>query len=218
MRLLLVEDDSIIGDGIVIWLSESGYAVDWLQDGTKVINAIETQNYDLLILDINLPVRSGLEILKELRSSNDNIPILLLTARDSVKDRVIGLDSGADDYLIKPFNMHELSARIRVLQRRHHGHKNPQIIHKGIIMNPGSYTVIKEDKLINLPNREFTLLQFLLENCGKVLSKNRIENNLYAWNEEVCSNAVEVHIHNIRKKFGNDLIRTIRGVGYIIEK
>lgn len=218
MRLLLVEDDQILGDGISKWLRESDHAVDWLDNGETALHALLTQEYELIVLDINLPGQSGLDVLKNIRSEGNDVPVLLLTARDTVADRVKGLDMGADDYLIKPFDLDELSARIRALQRRRSGRSDPEIKYQDILMDLASHTVSKAGKSIDLSSREFVLLQFLLENTGKVLSKNKIESYLYAWHDEISSNTVEVHIHHIRKKLGNDLIRTIRGVGYTIDK
>ena len=199
MRLLLVEDDSILGDGIRTGLAQEGYAVDWVTDGYLASHALQSEHYDLLLLDLGLPRMSGLDVLKELRARGDNLPVLILTARDTVHDRVIGLDCGGDDYLIKPFALDELCARVRALLRRASERGTPMIHH-------------------GLSAREFALLQTLLENVGRVLSRARIEQSLYAWGEEIESNAVEVHIHHLRKKLGSSLIRTIRGVGYVIDK
>ena len=218
MRLLFVEDDKILGDGITKWLNESGNAVDWFDSGESALDAMATEEYDLVVLDINLPGMTGLDVLKKIRASGDDIPVLLLTARDTVADRVAGLDTGADDYLIKPFDLDELSARIRALQRRRSGRSEPKINYQDIEIDLAAHTVSRSGQSIELSSREFALLQLLLENTGKVLSKNKIESYLYAWNTEVSSNTVEVYIHYLRKKFGNSLIRTIHGVGYVIDK
>lgn len=218
MRLLLVEDDHTLGDGITKWLAESGYATDWLQNGNQAQSALLTQEYDCVILDINLPGISGLQILRNMRKLKNETPVLLLTARDMISDRVKGLDSGADDYLTKPFDLDEFSARIRALLRRNTGRLDPVLKHRGISIDLASRTVRKSGQVIELSVREFSLLQLLVENPGKVFSKSRIEESLYSWRDDVSSNAVEVHIHHLRKKLGNDLIRTIRGVGYITDK
>jgi len=218
MRILLVEDDQMLGDGIRVGLTQQGYAADWVESGDAADTAMLTNEYEMLILDLGLPGRSGLEVLKDVRAKGNDMPVIILTARDTVEDRVMGLDSGADDYLTKPFELDELTARIRALVRRRGGRSNPVIEHKSIIVDPASHSVKKEDAVIDISPREFTILLLLLENLGKVLSRSRLEEGLYAWNEEVESNTVEVHIHHLRKKLGSDLIRTIRGVGYIIDK
>jgi len=218
MRLLIVEDDPLLGEGIQTGLNNDGYAVDWVQDGEAAETALLTNEYELMVLDLGLPKRTGLEVLKSLRNSNNDLPVILLTARDTVEDRVKGLDTGADDYITKPFDLGELSARIRALLRRRGGRSNPVIEHRNLVMDPASHSVTQEGKVIDISPREFTILQLLLENRSKVMSRSRLEEGLYAWNDEVESNTVEVHIHHLRKKLGADLIRTIRGVGYIIDK
>jgi two-component system response regulator QseB len=218
MRLLLVEDDSILGDGIRTGLAQEGYAVDWVTDGYLAGHALQSEHYDLLLLDLGLPRRSGLDVLKELRIRGDNLPVLILTARDTVHDRVVGLDSGGDDYLIKPFALDELCARVRALLRRASERGTPMIHHGAITLDPAARKVSRDGVTVELSAREFALLQTFLENVGRVLSRARIEQSLYAWGEEIESNAVEVHIHHLRKKLGSSLIRTIRGVGYVIDK
>jgi len=218
MRLLIVEDDKLLGDGIRNGLRQAGYAVDWVEDGETAELAIKTEEYDLVILDIGLPKKSGLDVLKSLRSRGDQLPVLLLTAFDTVDDRILGLDTGADDYVIKPFDLDELSARVRALLRRNSGRSTPIMEHGNIIVDPASHTVTKNEHVIDISPREFALLQTLLENKGRVVSRSRLEESLYAWNEEVESNTIEVHIHHLRKKLGAELIRTIRGVGYIVDK
>lgn len=218
MRLLLVEDDSILGDGIRTGLTQEGYAVDWVTDGYLAGHALQSEHYDLLVLDLGLPRRSGLDVLKELRAGGNNLPVLILTARDTVRDRVAGLDSGADDYLIKPFALDELFARTRALLRRAGERGAPVIRHRAITLDPAARKVSRDGVPVELSAREFALLQTLLENTGRVLSRTRIEQSLYAWGDEVESNAVEVHIHHLRRKLGASLIRTIRGVGYVIDK
>lgn len=218
MRVLLVEDDPILGDGLVAGLTAAGFTVDWMPDGESAEGALQSHAYETLVLDINLPRRSGLEVLRGLRARGDSLPVLVLTARDTVPDRVEGLDSGADDYLVKPFDLDELAARLRALQRRRHGRAAPVLTHGDLTLDPASRSVTQGGHPVNLSKREFTLLQLLLENKGKVLSRNRIEDDMYAWHQELESNAVEVHIHHLRRKLGNDLIRTLRGVGYVIDK
>lgn len=218
MRILLVEDDPILGDGIQVGLGQDGYNVDWFTDGNQAGNAIKSGHYDLLLLDLNLPGRSGLDILKEIRKQKIEFPVLILTARDSVEDRVKGLDSGADDYLGKPFELDELLARVRALLRRSKGRSSPVLTHRDIELDPAKHTVTQSGQSVDLSPAEFNLLLLLLESCGRVFPRSRLEENLYGWNKDVDSNAIEVHIHHLRKKLGSDLIRTIRGVGYIIDK
>lgn len=218
MRVLLVEDDELLGVGVLDALAHSGYATDWLKDGESASIALESGNYDLCVLDWGLPRLSGLDLLKRVRKRGITTPVLLLTARDTVDDRVTGLDSGADDYLVKPFDLDELLARTRALARRASGRASPIIEHGDIRVDPASHSVMKSGAVIEISPREFALLQNLLDNKGRVVSKARLEESLYAWSQEVESNTIEVHIHHLRKKLGNTLIRTIRGVGYIIDK
>ncbi len=218
MRLLIAEDDKLLGDGIRNGLRQEGYAVDWVEDGVTAELAMKTETYDLVILDIGLPKKTGLEVLKNMRSRGDQLPVLLLTAFDRIEDRILGLDSGADDYVVKPFDLDELSARIRALLRRNSGRSAPVMEHGDIVVDPASHVVTKNGRGIDISPREFALLLTLLDNEGRVVSRSRLEEGLYAWNEEVESNTIEVHIHHIRKKLGSELIRTIRGVGYIIDK
>ncbi len=218
MRLLLVEDDQLLGDGLRAGLAQQGYTVDWLSDGESAEAALKSEHYELVVLDINLPRRSGLEVLASLRKRGDGVPVLLLTARDTVEDRIRGLDSGADDYLVKPFDLDELNARLRALARRHSGRASAEIRHGELVVDPAGHSVTLAGKSVTLSPREFAVLQMLLENSGKVLSRARLEEGLYSWDSEVESNAVEVYIHHLRKKLGSELIRTIRGIGYIIDK
>ncbi len=223
MRLLLVEDDKLLGDGIQAGLNQAGYAVDWMENGESAESALRTEEYELMILDLGLPDRSGLEILKRLRNrhfsaQDSELPVLILTARDTVSDRITGLDSGADDYMIKPFDLDELNARIRALTRRHHGRANPVIVHDTLTLDPAAHTVTLDEQPVKLSRREFAILQLLLESRGRVLSRRQLEEGLYSWGEEVESNAVEVYIHHLRKKLGSGLVRTLRGVGYVIDK
>ncbi|MGD8525304.1 MAG: response regulator [Thioalkalispiraceae bacterium] len=218
MRLLLVEDDPLLGDGIRVGLSQEGYTVDWVTDGHTAIEAFSTEPYDLAVLDIGLPRCSGLEVLATVRNQGIDTPVLILTARDTIEERVKGLDLGADDYLTKPFDLNELSARIRALIRRSKGRASPTIIHDGIELDPASHTVSFHGKPVELSRTEFTVLQLLLSERGRVQSRARLEQSLYGWDKDIESNAIEVHIHHLRKKFGNDLIRTVRGIGYVIDK
>lgn len=218
MRLLLIEDDHLLGDGIRVGLSQDGYTVDWLTDGHSAISALNTEHYDLAILDLGLPRCSGLEVLKNLRQNGNDMPVLILTARDTVEDRVKGLDQGADDYLTKPFDLDELNARIRALLRRSKGRAFPKIIHQGIELDPASHTVTFNNQAVDLSRTEFSILELLLSEAGRVMSKTRLEQALYGWDKDIDSNAIEVHIHHLRKKFGTTLIRTIRGIGYVIDK
>ncbi|MFQ5755005.1 MAG: response regulator [Acidiferrobacterales bacterium] len=218
MRLLLVEDDSILGDGIRSGLTQEGYAVDWLSDGRSAEQALQTIDYELVILDLGLPQISGIQLLKDARARGDDVPVLILTARDTVADRVLGLDSGADDYLVKPFALDELLARVRALHGRSRERSAPLIEYGEIVLDPAAHRITRAGVPVTISGREFAVLQTLLENQGRVLSRARIEESLYPWGDEVESNAVEVHIHHLRKKLGPSLIRTIRGVGYIVDK
>ncbi|MDH5256910.1 MAG: response regulator transcription factor [Gammaproteobacteria bacterium] len=218
MRILIVEDDTLLGDGIRVGLSQQGYAADWVEDGDMAQSALLTNEYEAIILDLGLPKVSGLELLKEIRKKGDDTPVIILTAQDGVEDRINGLDTGADDYLTKPFDLEELTARLRALLRRRGGRSTPVIEHGDIVVDPASHSVKNNGVVVDISPREFTILQLLLEHQGKVMSRSRLEEGLYAWNDEVESNTVEVHIHHIRKKLGAKLIRTIRGVGYIIDK
>jgi len=218
MRILLVEDDELLGDGLRVGLVQYGYAVDWLKDGVSADQALKTENFELVVLDLGLPKMTGIQVLQNLRARGLTMPVLILTARESVEDRVKGLDSGADDYLTKPFDLDELCARLRALQRRFSARAEPILTHENITLDPASHTVTLNDANINVSRREFALLQKLLENAGRVLSRENLTQSLYGWGEDVDSNALEVHIHNLRKKFGQPFIRTIRGIGYMIDK
>lgn len=218
MRLLLVEDDPILGNGIEAGLKQAGFAVDWARDGGAAQLALQTTEYELVVLDLGLPQISGMELLRRLRGRGSDLPVLLLTARDTVRDRVAGLEAGADDYLVKPFDLAELVARIRALSRRAHGRSTDAIRYRDLVLTPESLTVTRGNQSITLSARECAILVDLLEHRGTALSRARLEESLYGWNQEVDSNAVEVHIHNLRKKLGSELIKTIRGVGYLIAK
>lgn len=218
MRILLVEDDELLGDGLRNGLIQEGYTVDWLKDGISADQALHTETFDLIVLDLGLPKLSGIKVLQNLRSRGLTIPVLILTARESIEDRIKGLDSGADDYLTKPFDLYELCARLRALQRRFSSRAEPILVHENISLDPASHTVTINNETISVSRREFALLHKLLENAGRVLSREHLTQSLYGWGEDVDSNALEVHIHNLRKKFGQTFIRTIRGIGYMIDK
>lgn len=218
MRLLLVEDDPVLGNGIEVGLRQAGFTVDWAKNGRDAQLALATVEYEIVVLDLGLPKVDGMTVLRGLRAQRKDTPVLILTARDTVGDRVSGLDAGADDYLVKPFDLAELVARLRALLRRAHGRSVPLIEHGELVLDPASLTVRRGDATIVLSARECAILIDLLEHRGTALSRARLEESLYGWNEEVESNAVEVHVHNLRRKLGADLIKTIRGVGYLIRK
>ncbi len=218
MRILLVEDDALLGDAVCVGLTQAGFTADWVKDGNAALAAARSGEHDLIILDLGLPVISGQQVLSSLRKEANDTPVLILTARDTVDQRIAGLDAGADDYMTKPFDMDELSARVRALLRRRAGRSAPLLIHGDIVLDPAAHVATMNKETINLSHREFSMLQLLLESAGRVLSRHHIEESLYGWDEEIESNAVEVHIHHLRKKLGPDLIRTVRGVGYTIDK
>lgn len=218
MRLLLVEDDPILGNGVEAGLKQAGFTVDWTQDGKSAQLALETTQYELVVLDLGLPRLPGMDLLRWLRARGSDLPVLVLTARDAIPDRIHGLEAGADDYLVKPFALGELVARIRALLRRAHGRSVDSIRYGNLELIPDSLSVQRGTDTIALSRRECAILTHLLEHRGTAISRARLEENLYGWDEEVESNAVEVHIHNLRRKLGADLIRTIRGVGYLIPR
>jgi DNA-binding response OmpR family regulator len=218
MRILLVEDDALLGDGIAKGLKVRRFIVDWVQDGASADTALLLEKFTAVVLDLSLPKLDGLEVLKRLRSRQDQTPVLLLTARDGVSDRIKGLDSGADDYLVKPFDIDELSARLRALARRALGHAEAILRHDGVELDPAAHTVTRHGQPVDLSPKEFAVFRALLENVGRVISKEKLEGHIYGWNEEVESNSIEVHVSHLRKKLGADLIRTVRGVGYTISR
>ena len=230
MRVLVVEDDALLGDAIQAGLKQAGYAVDWMKDGASAEQALTTEPYAAVVLDLGLPRLSGLEVLRRLRSrnaqkdlkknalTNADIPVLILTAKDTVDDRIKGLDAGADDYLIKPFDMGELGARLRALIRRASGKPDALLQTAGVTLDPAAHRVLYRDKPVELSPREFAVLHAFILNAGKVISRAQLEEQLYAWGEEVESNAVEVHIHHLRRKLFPELIETIRGVGYLMPR
>jgi two-component system response regulator QseB len=214
MRLLLVEDDAMIGEAIREGLRREGFTVDWVYDGESASQVLHTEAFDLLLLDLGLPRKGGLEVLTAARAHGQELPVLIITARDAVSDRVQGLDAGADDYLVKPFDLDELAARIRALLRRKSGRTAPAIEHRGVVLNPAKHSVTRDGREVALSPKEFALLLLLMERPGTILSRARIEERLYGWGEEIESNAVEVHIHGLRRKLGADYILNVRGVGY----
>ena len=214
MRLLLVEDDAMIGEAIRTGLKRDGFAVDWVYDGESADRVLRTEAFDLALLDLGLPRKDGLQVLEALRARRQGLPVLIITARDAVSDRIQGLDAGADDYLVKPFDLDELAARIRALLRRKSGRPEPRIEHLGVILDPATHAVTRDGRAIELSPKEFALLQLLLERPGTIHSRTQIEARLYGFGEEVESNAVEVHIHGLRRKLGAQFILTVRGVGY----
>ncbi len=218
MRLLLVEDDLMIGESVLDLLRGAGYAVDWVKDGVMADSVLQTQAYDLVLLDLGLPKMDGLTVLRSMRSRKDKTPVLVATARDAVAQRVQGLDMGADDYIIKPYELDELLARIRALIRRAAGRAEAVYECRGISIDPVSREVLANGQPISLSAREWAVLQLLLARPGVVLSRRQLEEKLYSWRDEVSSNAVEVYIHGLRKKLGADLIQNIRGVGYMIAR
>lgn len=218
MKLLLVEDDALLGDGVRAGLKQAGFAVDWVQDGLAAKVALDSEEYDLLVLDLGLPKLSGMDLLKSVRAKRASLPVLILTARDTVADRVAGLNAGADDYLVKPFDLDELIARLNALLRRSAGKVELTLQHGAIELTPASHQVRLAGTDVSMSAREFSLLHTLLLHTGRVHSREQLEQTLYGWGEEVESNAIEVHVHHLRKKLGSDLIRTLRGVGYVIDK
>lgn len=217
MRILLVEDDPLLGDGLHTALKRDGHAVDWLTDGQQAAHALHGESFELVLLDLSLPRRDGLSLLRQWRADGHTLPILILTARDTVEERVQGLDLGADDYLVKPFELAELRARIRALHRRAQGSATPLLRHGALELDPGALTVRWHGEQQNLPRRELMVLQVLMERQGRTVSREQLEQLLYGWDDAVGSNAVEVHIHHLRKRFGNELIRTVRGLGYTLD-
>nr|WP_197999172.1 response regulator [Pseudomonas simiae] len=214
----MIEDDVALGEGIHQALAREGYTVDWLQDGSSALHALLSETFDAVVLDLGLPRMDGLEVLRRLRDSGATVPVLILTARDATEDRIAGLDAGADDYLIKPFDLAELKARLRALLRRSAGRARVVIEHAGICLDPSTQHVSYHGQPVLLTPKEYQLLHELLSPPGRVMTRDQLMQLLYGWNEEAESNTLEVHIHHLRKKFTSDLIRTIRGVGYLVEE
>jgi len=218
MRVLLVEDDTMMGQAVKVALCQAGYAVDLADSAEDAEAALDTTPYDLVVLDINLPGKSGLEMVSELRRCKQDIPIMALTARDTTKQKVEGFNAGVDDYLVKPFELEELLVRLRALLRRSHGRQTSHIINGNVMLDPSARVVEKDGKHIDLSAREYAVLAILMENLGRVMNKQEIEDKLYGWDIEIESNAIEVYVSHLRKKLGDNIIKTIRGLGYIIEK
>ena len=218
MRILLVEDDRLLGDGIQAGLTQAGFAVDWVQDGVAGEAAFKAESYAALVLDLGLPKLSGMELLRRMRAAGNVMPVLILTARDAIEDRVKGLDAGADDYLVKPFDLNELAARLRALTRRQCGESSSIFTLGELQLDSSTHAVLFRNQAVELSVREFALLQELMLHAGHVLSREQLEQRLYGWGEEVESNAIEVHIHHLRRKLAPELIRTVRGVGYLMPK
>jgi DNA-binding response OmpR family regulator len=218
MRLLLVEDDPVLGDGLATGLSQAGFTVDWMKDGAQGEAALAAEDFACVVLDLGLPRLDGLTLLKRVRSTGNPVPVLILTARDATVDKIAGLDGGADDYLVKPVDLDELAARLRALTRRARGRATPILEHGPLLLDPAAHRLTRDGEEIPLSSREFAILHHLLINVGRVVTRAQLEQALYGWQSEVDSNAVEVHIHHLRKKLGSDLIRTLRGVGYLVPK
>ena len=218
MRVLLVEDDAMIGESVAAGLRHAGHTVDSVQDGRAAEAALAAGVHEIVLLDLGLPRKLGLDVLRRLRADGADLPVLIITARDAVADRIAGLDAGADDYIVKPFDLDELAARIRAVARRRAGRAAPVIEHGTLTLDPAARQVHVDGKEVALSAREFAVLEALLERPGAVLSRAQLEERLYGWQQEIESNAVEVHIHALRRKLGADLIRTLRGVGYMLAK
>jgi two-component system response regulator QseB len=218
MRVLVVEDDRMIAKGLHTALEQDGYAVDGVSDGRSAAEALRSSRFDVVLLDLGLPERDGLEVLRELRSRGDATPVIIVTARDDVQNRIQGLDAGADDYIVKPFDLDEVAARMRSVLRRAAGRGDPCIRHRGITLDPVSHAVERDGEPVVLSAHEFAVLEALLQRPGSVLSRAQLEDRLYGWSEGIESNAIEVYVHGLRRKLGNDAIRTLRGVGYFVPK
>ncbi|MCG3802199.1 response regulator transcription factor [Pseudomonas aeruginosa] len=217
MRLLIVEDDPALGEGICSGLRQEGYTTDWLQDGVSALHALQHESFDLVVLDLGLPRLDGLEVLRRLRAGGNAVPVLILTARDATDDRIAGLDAGSDDYLIKPFDLNELKARLRALLRRSAGRAKVVIEHAGVTLDPTTQQVSYRGRPVVLTPKEYMLLHELLSQPGKVFTRERLTQLLYGWDEEPESNTLEVNVYQLRKKLFNELIRTVRGIGYLVE-
>lgn len=217
MRILVVEDDQLLGEGLVTALRRQSCVVDWLQDGSSAIAALRTEEFDVVLLDLGLPRQDGYAVLSAVRAAGNRVPVLIVTARDQVADKVRGLDLGADDYLIKPFDLNELMARLRALHRRAQGQASNVLVHGELKLDPAAHLCTYKGKVIDLPRREFALLRCLIESSGRVLTREAVVQRVYGWDEDPESNALEVHVHHLRKKLYPELIRTVRGVGYLVE-
>ncbi len=218
MRILLVEDDDLLGDGLQAGLRHCGFNADWLRDGEAARSALKTEDYAAVVLDLGLPRLDGLGVLRWLRGAGKTLPVLVLTARDSISDKVGGLDGGADDYLVKPVDLDELAARLRALIRRAAGQAKPLVQVGDLELDPAARRVWRNGEVIDLPAKELAILEMLMRNAGRVISKAQLESALYGWSDGVDSNTIEVHIHHLRRKLGPETIRTQRGLGYLLEK
>ncbi len=214
MRILLIEDDNMIGSAVRQGLADAGFAVDWVADGRAAELALGSGGYDMALLDLGLPRKDGMALLAQLRGAGSNLPVLVMTARDSVEDRIAGLDAGADDYVLKPFDLDELVARVRALLRRHAGAGNPLSIWGDLSLDPQRRRVLRRDVEVLLSSREFSILEALMRRPGAVVSREQLEDTVYGWGEEVGSNAIEVHLHHLRRKLGAGTIVNVRGVGW----
>ena len=218
MRILLVEDDVLLGDALQVGLQQADYAVDWVRDGVSAETALMTEDYAAAVLDLGLPRQDGLDVLRHLRAKKKTLPVLILTARDTVDDRIRGLDAGADDYLVKPFDLGELAARLRALLRRAGGQSAPVLATTDVTLDPATRRVEYKGLEVELSGKEYALLHALMQQPGRALSRAQLEQHLYAWGDEIGSNTVEVYIHHLRRKLGADVIRTLRGIGYVVTK
>jgi len=216
MRILLAEDDPLLGDGLRAGLKQLGFQVDWVRDGRAAERELRAQSYAAAVLDLGLPLQDGMDVLAAVRAAGVHVPVLVLTARDAVPDRIRGLDLGADDYVVKPVDLHELAARLRALVRRAHGQPQECLSAQDVVLDPAAHTVRKAGELVALSSREFDLLHALMLNPGRVLSREQLEQRVYGWGQEVESNAVEVHVHHLRRKLGSSLVQTVRGIGYML--
>ncbi|MEP6883590.1 MAG: response regulator transcription factor [Gammaproteobacteria bacterium] len=218
MRVLVVEDDEMIAHGLQTGLRQGGFAVDRVGDGNSAAAALKTSTFDLVLLDLGLPKLDGIDVLRQLRKRSDATPVIILTARDEIQNRIAGLDAGADDYIVKPFDLDEVTARIRSVLRRAAGRGDPAIVYGDLRLDPVTRTVRRDGALVALSSHEFAVLEALLQRPGAVLSRAHLEGRLYGWDEHIGSNAVEVYVHGLRRKLGSDAIRTLRGVGYFLPK
>jgi DNA-binding response OmpR family regulator len=218
MRILLAEDDPLLGDGLQAGLRQQGFLTDWVRDGVAAERELASGVYAAAVLDLGLPYKDGMDVLSALRQKNISTPVLVLTARDAVPERIRGLNAGADDYVIKPVDLHELGARLRSLVRRAHGQAQDELRSGNVLLNPTARCVQMDDAMVTLSAREFDLLHVLMRNAGRVMSREQLEQQLYSWGHEVESNAVEVHVHYLRRKLRADFIHTVRGVGYTVAK
>jgi DNA-binding response OmpR family regulator len=216
MRILLAEDDPLLGDGLRAGLKQVGFQVDWVRDGRAAERELRAQPYAAAVLDLGLPLQDGMDVLAAVRAAGVPVPVLVLTARDAVPDRIRGLDLGADDYVVKPVDLHELAARLRALVRRAHGQPQECLSAQDVVLDPAAHTVRKAGEPVALSSREFDLLHALMLNPGRVLSREQLEQRVYGWGQEVESNAVEVHVHHLRRKLGSSLVQTVRGIGYML--